>query len=375
MFLEKCKQFCITVFMFLCMLISVFIKSIIIMIRKIINFIKSFDFVQIFNTIRSHWKASVVSLFLLFNVWLVGEMLCLEHMTGKQYQALDNKISIIAEMQEMLRKQIADVPSSTATLVPDMLVPNPKNTRAEKLIENEVYKHFKFVSAHNIDELRKRDYGVSDRLPIKIWSHHGRTMINPNDLKDTIAAVLHRLANVKSNDNLRALVFETVIAETWMGQIDYSVAAKKFKNYGLGQFRLDTAKELIKWLKTTRPDVHDQVMSFYNKKMDLRDNLLSNVPFSIAMMVEYYIHRIPNIHANISTVRKRAECWSRIYNSSKGAGSILAYERRVKKFMSQYMTPPSKKEKTSVAATAVSMASPTCLGADGSNMCVIPRKK
>ena len=193
----------------------------------------------------------------------------------------------------------------------------------------------RFYRTKSIDELRNADYGTSDKKPIRIWTHSGGKRLNTKHLISTIEAVLQRMPNVKSSKKFTALILETFLVETDLGLADFEKAANRQRNYGIAQFTMGTAKDTLKYLKKTRKDVYAAVMTMYDRKLSLRDNLMRNTPFSIALCAQVYLRCIPDIHPNIHTVRQRATAWKVYYNSIYGKGTIKNYITKVNHFRNE----------------------------------------
>ena len=161
--------------------------------------------------------------------------------------------------------------------------------------------------------------------------HKGGEQLNYNKLKNTVIYVINKLPNLDvSKNRLTDLVLETFIVETHLGKSNYAESAKR-NNFGIAQIRADTAEDVLKILRKDKK-TYNELMSFYNFNMSLRDNLLYNVKFSIAMCSEYYYLRNSNLYNEIHTLRHRAKQWKKNYNTYKGAGSVQIYVDRVEKF-------------------------------------------
>ena len=161
--------------------------------------------------------------------------------------------------------------------------------------------------------------------------HKGGKQLNYSRLKNTVIYVINKLPNLNvSKNRLTDLVLETFIVETHLGKSNYAESAKR-NNFGIAQIRADTAEDVLKILRKDKK-TYNELMSFYNFNMSLRDNLLYNVKFSIAMCSEYYYLRNSNLYNEIHTLRHRAKQWKKNYNTYKGAGSVQIYVDRVEKF-------------------------------------------
>lgn len=181
--------------------------------------------------------------------------------------------------------------------------------------------------------LRQALYVEPDMGEIRITTHRGKRYLNYSETRDTVVAVLSSLNNIPTTDDMVNLIIETFITETHFGKADFTSAAKRYANYGLGQLRLDTAKETLQWLIwINRRDVYDTIMSYYDESLSMEDNLMYNVPFSIAMTAEVYWRKLPDLASNIKTKIARAIVWKSVYNTQYGLGTVNKYLQRVDEF-------------------------------------------
>lgn len=171
--------------------------------------------------------------------------------------------------------------------------------------------------------LRMVRYEVT-KSPIRHWYHHGKSPMDADHLRKTVHAVLNHLPQVKSGGNMEKLVIETANAETEGGHFDYPWRSKG--DYGVFQLRKSTVKDTLTWLKSVHPDVHEAVMSFYDRKKSWDENLDHNVPLGAALCATYYWRACPE--AKITTKKQRAAVWKKYYNTHKGKGSVSAYLKR-----------------------------------------------
>ncbi len=165
--------------------------------------------------------------------------------------------------------------------------------------------------------------------------HKGGKTLDYKRMKMTIAYVTSSIHNLKdvNKRNLNTLVLETMITETHLGTAKYEYSANNYKNYGIAQFRVDTAEYILKRLKSTDVTSYCDVMRFYNPQLSLKDNLLTNVKFSIALCAVYYYMRITNINEETHSITMRAKAWKKVYNTYKGLGTEELYIARVEKFL------------------------------------------
>lgn len=234
-------------------------------------------------------------------------------------------VAVYGEVPELITKIAETKPKAQ----PKEIHVVPKNAKVT------VVNGHRFYRTKSINALRNADYGTSDKKPIRIWTHNGGKRLNTKHLTSTIEAVLQRMPNVKSSKKFTALILETFLIETDLGSANFEKAANRQRNYGIAQFTMGTAKDTLKYLKKTRKDVYAAVMTMYDRKLSLRDNLMRNTPFSIALCAQVYLRCIPDIHPNIHTVRQRATAWKVYYNSIYGKGTIKNYITKVNHFRNE----------------------------------------
>lgn len=191
------------------------------------------------------------------------------------------------------------------------------------------------IKPESKETLRKMVYSSELDLEPVIQKHSGGSALSDIQLLADITAIVDDLPNVPHTREVVDLVYETIVVETNLGRVPYTYAAEKWHNYGLCQFREDTASYLLSWLDKVRPDAKAAVMKYYDDELSFKDNLLTNVPFSIAMTAQYYWHRLDDLQANIATVEDRAKVWKSFYNGP-GAGTVNVYLDRVEEHYEKY---------------------------------------
>lgn len=159
-----------------------------------------------------------------------------------------------------------------------------------------------------------------------LWYHDGGKDVDQALLMRTIDWVLSETP-CGSIPGMRDLVFETLVVETRAGSFGYTAAAENWQNYGIAQIRADTARWLLEMLFKRDRAAFSGVYQYYDPESSLEHNLLTNVPFSIALCAELYAWRLKG--RPIGTLRQRAIAWKKYYNTYKGAGSVEGYVKRV----------------------------------------------
>ena len=176
------------------------------------------------------------------------------------------------------------------------------------------------------------------KVKVEILKHSGGRQLKHSEVKETVTNVLENLDNLNhiNQTNLRDLVLETMIVETLVGKSKYDYSSTNYRNYGIAQIRTETAKDVLDWLQRKDPNTYTKVVSLMNPKVSLKQNLLYNVPFSIAICAEYYFRRNANLHLDIQTVESRAKQWKKNYNTYKGLGTEEIYCQRVQNYYNKH---------------------------------------
>jgi hypothetical protein len=169
---------------------------------------------------------------------------------------------------------------------------------------------------------------------IKVWKHKGGSALKHADVLATIRYVLHDMPNIKMTDHTVSLILETLIVETNVGAASYAYSATNWKNYGIAQFTRSSAKDTMKWCKQREPATYEVLMKYYNHKLSLVDNLMTNVPFCIALVSQYYLQRanVDLTSKHVGTIQQRARVWNTAYNTAAGTGTPQVYLQRVKSY-------------------------------------------
>lgn len=178
----------------------------------------------------------------------------------------------------------------------------------------------------------------SPKVKVEILKHNGGSQLKHSEVKQTVQTVLENLDNLNhiNQDNLSDLVLETMIVETLVGKSKYDYSSTNYRNYGIVQIRTETAKDVLDWLQRKDSSTYTKVVNLMNPKVSLKQNLLYNVPFSIAICAEYYFRRNANLHLDIQTVESRAKQWKKNYNTYKGLGTEEIYCQRVQNYYNKH---------------------------------------
>ena len=179
----------------------------------------------------------------------------------------------------------------------------------------------------------EKRYGVTQaKISFEDWQTNwrGNKRIPKNQLENLVRQTLRLLPHVKTNDELVALLVETIIVESDGGRITNGPT----KDYGCIQMQLATSKSLHSWIRDNHKDVYSSVMKLRNPQLNERDNLIQNLPYAVAMMTTEYWRKSGQNFANmLSSQYNRAVLWKSVYNTRYGAGTINCYLRRSNKYM------------------------------------------
>lgn len=157
---------------------------------------------------------------------------------------------------------------------------------------------------------------------IGIWHASGASEVPINKLHATICAVIARVDFVPNDYNIARLVLETMQIEsncTHVTQLSGGPAL------GLIQMEPATYRDLTTFLKR-HPSVHKQILSFYDNKSTLEENLAHNVPFQIALVLGQYWRRCGNLLSSfVESPESRWTVYKLVYNSVLGASDRARY--------------------------------------------------
>lgn len=185
--------------------------------------------------------------------------------------------------------------------------------------------------SHAVTEAEQIIETQQNKARIRVWEHHGGKPLNHEHIRETIHVILTELPNMRSVPHITDLILETLIVESTAGAASYTHAAKRWKNYGIAQFTKSSAKDTMNWTKRNHPKTYRVMMKYYNNKKSLVDNLMSNVPFCIALVSQYYLQRTKNklSRQHLNTLVQRAHVWNHVYNTAAGKGTPTVYIKRV----------------------------------------------
>lgn len=138
------------------------------------------------------------------------------------------------------------------------------------------------------------------------------------------------IPEIRSEENFIKLIVETAIAETF-GGLFFDTTNQG--GLGLTQVNYQTAKDLLLLLSKTKPNIHEKVMTYFKTNLSLKENLIHNLSFNIAMCISYYYFNVgDSLYSHINSLDKRANLWKTIYNTPLGKGTPELYIQRVKEF-------------------------------------------
>ena len=170
----------------------------------------------------------------------------------------------------------------------------------------------------------------------KYFLHKGGEYLDPNLLFDLVKNTIKNFEINLNNEANTILIYETLITETLGGQYPYDYAHDNYKNYGIAQFRVETANFLKGFIKRVSKHDYNLLMSLRVNDKSEKWNLMYNVKYSIALCLIYYFQRDRNIASKAKYLESRAQLWKIHYNTSKGLGEPENYVKRVQKYFKDY---------------------------------------
>lgn len=170
----------------------------------------------------------------------------------------------------------------------------------------------------------------------KYFLHRGGEYLDPNLLFDLVKNTIKNFDINLNNEANTILIYETLITETLGGQYSYTYACDNYKNYGIAQFRVETANFLKGFIKRVSEHDYNLLMSLRVNDKSEKWNLMYNVKYSIALCLIYYFQRDKNIASKAKYLEYRAQLWKTHYNTSKGLGESKHYVERVQKYFKDY---------------------------------------
>ena len=129
----------------------------------------------------------------------------------------------------------------------------------------------------------------------KYFLHKGGEYLDPNILFDLVKNTIKNFEINLNNEANTILIYETLITETLGGQYPYDHAHKNYRNYGIAQFRLNTAYFLKAFIKRISKHDYNLLLSLRVSNKSEKWNLMYNVRYSIALCLIYYYQRDRNI--------------------------------------------------------------------------------
>lgn len=170
----------------------------------------------------------------------------------------------------------------------------------------------------------------------KYFLHKGGEYLDPNLLFDLVKNTIKNFEINLNNETNTNLIYETLITETLGGQYPYDYAHNNYKNYGIAQFRVETANFLKGFIKRVSKHDYNLLMSLRVNDKSEKWNLMYNVKYSIALCLIYYFQRDRNIANKAKYLESRAQLWKTHYNTNKGLGEPENYVKRVQKYFKDY---------------------------------------
>lgn len=170
----------------------------------------------------------------------------------------------------------------------------------------------------------------------RYFLHKGGEYLDPKLLLELVKSTIKDFDINLNHENNTVLIYETLITETLGGQYPYNHARDNYKNYGIAQFRLQTAYFLKAFIKRISEHDYNLLLSLRVSDKSEKWNLMYNVKYSIALCLIYYFQRDKNIAEKAKYLEHRAKLWKTHYNTYKGKGTSENYVSRVQGYFKDY---------------------------------------
>lgn len=170
----------------------------------------------------------------------------------------------------------------------------------------------------------------------RYFLHKGGEYLDPKLLLELVKSTIKDFDINLNHENNTVLIYETLITETLGGQYPYNHARDNYKNYGIAQFRLQTAYFLKAFIKRISKHDYNLLLSLRVSDKSEKWNLMYNVKYSIALCLIYYFQRDKNIAEKAKYLEHRAKLWKTHYNTYKGKGTSENYVSRVQGYFKDY---------------------------------------
>ena len=170
----------------------------------------------------------------------------------------------------------------------------------------------------------------------RYFLHKGGEYLDPKLLLGLVKSTIKDFDINLNHENNTVLIYETLITETLGGQYPYNHARDNYKNYGIAQFRLETAYFLKAFIKRISEHDYNLLLSLRVSDKSEKWNLMYNVKYSIALCLIYYFQRDKNIAEKAKYLEHRAKLWKTHYNTYKGKGTSENYVSRVQEYFKDY---------------------------------------
>lgn len=166
--------------------------------------------------------------------------------------------------------------------------------------------------------------------------HPGGEYLDPQLLMKLVKSTIKDFEINLNHENNAILIYETLITETLGGQYSYEYAHDNYNNYGIAQFRLETAYFLRGFVKRISKHDYNLLMSLRVNDKSEKWNLMYNVKYSIALCLIYYFQRDRHIAEKAKFLEHRAQLWKTHYNTYKGKGTSENYVERVQRYFNVF---------------------------------------
>lgn len=167
----------------------------------------------------------------------------------------------------------------------------------------------------------------TEKIPLLKYD---KSKLSYEELYKMVEDIVFSLPKIRNTDNFIKLVVETAIVESDGG---YYFDIKNKGGLGITQVNYKSAKEVLKLLKKYHTPILESVDMYRDDNLSLKENLIHNVHFNLAMCVAfYYVKKGDRIYQLVSSEYDRARVWKKVYNTHEGVGTTRQYLKRVRNY-------------------------------------------
>lgn len=163
-----------------------------------------------------------------------------------------------------------------------------------------------------------------------IPTYQGGKAVDMSAYWDTLGAVTERMPNMTVDDGyLYAFIVDEIIEmNTQHGRTKFADTFLYERYCGITGIPYDAAMYTLDWLSQHRPDVASAIDQLRNKDNELAHELIYNVPFNLAVTLQYLWIACPNLFEEIESEEFRAKLFAELFRKDD-PGAYTKYMKLV----------------------------------------------